>query len=78
VTLAFGYRKNGNAWHAGDIHDVDLDDTAEHAPFGSSAKKAGRNPEVHYYPGDDHRLMPETQNLQHARLVAFFRRHLEG
>ena len=27
VTLAFAYSKGGNAWHAGDIHEVDLDRT---------------------------------------------------
>jgi dipeptidyl aminopeptidase/acylaminoacyl peptidase len=196
VTLAFGYGKNGNAWHAGDIHEVDLDDTAQalqglrahdavsgkvglfgasrggehallltslmardrvaglpdavaaHSPSdtivgafiagsfspkerevwdpskrawrwrGSSEgllpttpieieryegpiflshgeadsvwtvectrrletrlTRAGRSPEVHYYPEQDHRLTPEAQNLQYARLVSFFRRYLEG
>jgi dipeptidyl aminopeptidase/acylaminoacyl peptidase len=39
---------------------------------------AGRSPEVHYYAGELHNFRAETRNLQHARLVAFFRRHLEG
>jgi dipeptidyl aminopeptidase/acylaminoacyl peptidase len=29
VTLAYPYGRGGNSWHAGDIHDVDLDETAE-------------------------------------------------
>jgi len=29
VTFAYPYSKGGNPWHAGDIHDVDLDETAE-------------------------------------------------
>lgn len=41
-------------------------------------KAAGRHPEVHYYPDEDHGFRPETLNLQHARLADFFRRHLEA
>lgn len=41
-------------------------------------RAAGREPEVHYYAGEDHGLRPETANLQRARMAAFFRRHLEG
>lgn len=40
-------------------------------------RAAGRDPEVHYYPGEGHHLSAETQNLAQERLVAFFRRHLE-
>jgi acetyl esterase/lipase len=38
--------------------------------------EAGRNPEVHYYPGEAHGLAPETRNTHQTRLVSFFRRHL--
>jgi len=42
----------------------------------SRLRASGRDPEVHYYPGEGHRLSPESQN--HERLVSFFLRHLEG
>ena len=29
VTFAYAYSKGGNHWHAGDIHDVDLDQTVD-------------------------------------------------
>ena len=29
ATFAFSYSKGGNSWHAGDIHDVDLDRTVD-------------------------------------------------
>jgi dipeptidyl aminopeptidase/acylaminoacyl peptidase len=41
-------------------------------------RAAGREPEVHYYAGEDHGLRPEAANVQRARMAAFFRRHLEG
>ncbi|MBV9248115.1 MAG: prolyl oligopeptidase family serine peptidase [Acetobacteraceae bacterium] len=41
-------------------------------------RAAGREPEVYYYPGEDHGLRPETSNLQRTRMAAFFRRHLES
>jgi dienelactone hydrolase len=39
-------------------------------------KAAGRNPEIHYYPGEGHGFRAETANLQRDRLSAFFARHL--
>jgi dienelactone hydrolase len=41
-------------------------------------KGAGRTPEVYYYAYEDHDFKPETRNRQHARLIAFFRQHLES
>lgn len=41
-------------------------------------REAGRTPEVHLYPGEGHNFRAETRNLQHERLIAFFRRHLEA
>jgi dipeptidyl aminopeptidase/acylaminoacyl peptidase len=41
-------------------------------------RAAGRNPEVHYYPGEGHGFRAETRNVAHEQLVGFFRRHLEG
>jgi dienelactone hydrolase len=39
-------------------------------------RAAGREPEVHLYPGEMHNFRAETRNVQQARLVAFFARHL--
>lgn len=39
-------------------------------------KSAGRNPEIHYYPGEGHGFKAETANLQRQRLTEFFSRHL--
>ena len=41
-------------------------------------KAAGRSPEVHYYPGEDHGLRPAIANVQRTRMLAFLRRHLES
>jgi dipeptidyl aminopeptidase/acylaminoacyl peptidase len=38
---------------------------------------AGRDPEVHYYPGEGHSFKPETRKMARARVVSFFRRHLQ-
>lgn len=39
---------------------------------------AGRMPEVYYYEGEGHGLGEEAANLNTARLVDFFSRHLDG
>lgn len=37
---------------------------------------AGRDPDVHLYPDQDHLFDSETANLHYGRVVGFFRRHL--
>jgi dipeptidyl aminopeptidase/acylaminoacyl peptidase len=39
-------------------------------------RASGRNPEVHYYPGEKHGFLPERRNDAQAQLVSFFSRHL--
>jgi len=39
-------------------------------------RSAGRSPEVHYYPNEDHAFHPEAFNVQNARLIDFFRNAL--
>jgi dipeptidyl aminopeptidase/acylaminoacyl peptidase len=39
---------------------------------------AGRDREVHYYPGEGHSFKPETRKMTRARVVSFFRRHLHA
>ena len=39
-------------------------------------RSSGRVPEVHYYPGEGHRFKCESRNAAHARLIAFFSKHL--
>lgn len=39
-------------------------------------KSSGRDPEVYYYPGEGHDFKCESRNTAHARLVAFFSKHL--
>ncbi|MDF1793342.1 MAG: acyl-CoA thioester hydrolase/BAAT C-terminal domain-containing protein [Thalassobaculaceae bacterium] len=41
-------------------------------------KAGGRAPEVHYYDGENHGLQPDAENLNNARLLSFFSRHLQG
>lgn len=38
----------------------------------------GRDPEVHYLPGEDHGFGPDGADAQHARLVEFFNRTLSA
>ena len=40
-------------------------------------KAAGRSPEVHYLPNEDHGFSATTENAQHERLVDFFRRSMK-
>jgi dipeptidyl aminopeptidase/acylaminoacyl peptidase len=39
-------------------------------------RSSGRDPEVHYYPGEGHGFRCESRASAQARLVAFFARHL--
>ena len=39
-------------------------------------RTAGRNPEVHYYPDEDHTLKAENWKMAWDRVVSFFRKHL--
>jgi dipeptidyl aminopeptidase/acylaminoacyl peptidase len=39
-------------------------------------RASGRDPEVHYYPGEGHGLSPESDNQNHQRLVSFFWKYL--
>ena len=41
-------------------------------------REAGRNPEVHFYPGQGHWFDSRAVNLHYERVAAFFRRHLAG
>jgi dienelactone hydrolase len=41
-------------------------------------KAAGRSPEVYYYPDEGHGFRAQALNTELSRLVAFFRRHLDG
>jgi dipeptidyl aminopeptidase/acylaminoacyl peptidase len=39
-------------------------------------RASGRDPEIHYYPGEGHGFRCESRNDAQARLVSFFSRHL--
>lgn len=39
-------------------------------------REAGRRPEVHYYPDQDHMPDSATENEHHEHLISFFKRHL--
>lgn len=41
-------------------------------------RAAGREPEVHYYEGENHGLKPEAENLNTIRILSFFARHIVG
>ena len=44
--------------------------------LGARLRRAGRDPEMHYLPGQDHTPNGEAENEHHARLVSFLRRSL--
>lgn len=44
--------------------------------LASSLQAHGRNPEVHYYEGQDHIPGSAAENEHHAYLISFFKRHL--